>query len=240
VQQLQAQVGVDARAQALVLGGGGLHVERLRLLDERADDERLSPLLDLGAEEALGVLAGVRRDPARLDGLAAGRQLIDHGDVEVAVDGEGERARDGRGGHDEHVRRVGAEGALLAQGGALHDAEAVLLIDDGEAEVVEADAALDQRVRAAGDVDLAALERLVDLAPLLRLEGAGEQRDAERTGEVRRPRRRDNVIGGGRAEEAVGGRYLERRDSQSWLSNVIRWDDGRDAVQTQLAKQRIL
>ena len=38
-------------------------------------------------------------------GRAAGRQLVDDRDVEVAVDGQGQGARDGGGGHHEHVRR---------------------------------------------------------------------------------------------------------------------------------------
>ena len=38
--------------------------------------------------------------------------------------------------------------ALLAEGGALHDAEAVLLVDDGEGELGDIDALLDDGVRA--------------------------------------------------------------------------------------------
>jgi hypothetical protein len=44
---------------------------------------------------------------------------------------------------------------LLAQGGALPDAEAVLLIDDGEAEAVEVDVRLHECVCADDDVDFA-------------------------------------------------------------------------------------
>ena len=161
MEQLDAQVREDLPPQPLVLRRRRLHVERLRLFDERADDERLPPRLDLLAHEALGAGALVGGDPRRLDRLAARRQLVDDGDVEVAVERERERARDRRRRHHEHVRRVRGLRALLAQRRALHDAEAVLLIDDGDAEIVEAHAALDQRVRAAGDVDLAALERVV-------------------------------------------------------------------------------
>jgi hypothetical protein len=45
----------------------------------------------------------LRRDAAGDDGGAAGGQLVEDADVEVAVEGEREGARDGRGGHDEDV-----------------------------------------------------------------------------------------------------------------------------------------
>ena len=169
------------------------------------------PFSTCAAHEALGVVALVRADPRRLDRLAAGRHLVDDGDVEVAVQRQRERARDRRRRHHEHVRRVRGLRALLAQGGALHDAEAVLLVDDGDAEVVEAHAALDQRVRAAGDVDLAGLDRLVQLALLLRLQAAGEQRDADlgralRCEQQRRLRRIEE-----RRRDVRGRRAVRRR-----------------------------
>ncbi len=49
------------------------------------------------------------------------------------------------------TRRCGRLLALGAQGVALFDAEAVLLVDDDQAEVVELDLVLDQRVRADDD-----------------------------------------------------------------------------------------
>jgi hypothetical protein len=65
----------------------------------------------------------------RDDRLASRRQLIDHGDIQIAVEGEGQRARNGRGRHDQHV---GID-ALLPEAEALHDTEAVLLVHDGQA-----------------------------------------------------------------------------------------------------------
>jgi len=62
----------------------------------------------------------------RLHRLAAGRQLIDHADVQVAIERHGQRARDGRGGHHQHVRR---HRCLGLHPRALRHAEAVLLID---------------------------------------------------------------------------------------------------------------
>ena len=58
----------------------------------------------------------------------------------------------GRGRHDEQVRGLLA---LAAQGVALLDAEAVLLVDDDQAEVVELHLVLDQGVGADDDAGLA-------------------------------------------------------------------------------------
>ncbi len=61
VQQLDAQIGEDRGAQSLVLGGRAARAELVRLLDERADDECLAPLVHLGPDELVG---GVRARPA--------------------------------------------------------------------------------------------------------------------------------------------------------------------------------
>ena len=94
--------------QPLGLGGRRLRLQRLGLLDERADDEALAPLRDLLADPL--VRAGARAgavDGVRLDRLAPGRQLAQDRHVEVAVGGQRERARDRRRGHVQRVRRRG-------------------------------------------------------------------------------------------------------------------------------------
>ena len=80
---------------------------------------------------------------ARDDRLPPGRQLAQLGEVEVAVERERERARDRRGRHVQRVRAV-----ALGEGCALLDAEAVLLVDDDQAQARELDARLEQGVRA--------------------------------------------------------------------------------------------
>ena len=77
---------------------------------------------------------------------AAGRQFVDHRYVEIAVERHRQRARNRRRGHHEHIRRD----ALLHQLESLHHAEAMLLVDDDEAEFGELDVFLDQRMRADG------------------------------------------------------------------------------------------
>ncbi len=90
-----------------------------------------------------------------LDGFAARRQLIDHAHVEVAIERHSQRARNGRGGHHEHVRghlRLGLHPRPLCH------AEAVLLIDHHQAQLREHHAVLQQGMRAHEDVDFAQLQ----------------------------------------------------------------------------------
>ena len=64
--------------------------------------------------------------------------------VEIAVQRERERSRNRRRRHEQHVGRL----ALGAERLALLHAEAMLLVDDGEAEVRELGRLLHERVRA--------------------------------------------------------------------------------------------
>ncbi len=77
-------------------------------------------------------------------GWRPGRHLAELADVDVAVHGELQRAGDRRRGHGQEV---GRQRALAAQPLTLRDAEAMLLVDDHEAEVAERDVVLDERVR---------------------------------------------------------------------------------------------
>ena len=70
----------------------------------------------------------------RFDGRAAGRELVEDGNVEIAIESERERARDGRGGEDENVGGVAMGGGFVHQALALEHAEAVLFVDGDEAE----------------------------------------------------------------------------------------------------------
>jgi len=94
-----------------------------------------------------------RGDHVRGDRRAAGRQLRQRGDLQVAEHGHRHRARDRRRGHHQHVRPR-ARG-LLAEHVALLDAEPVLLVDDHQAEVGELHLVLQQRVGADEDARVA-------------------------------------------------------------------------------------
>src|SRR4029450_4221882 len=78
----------------------------------------------------------------------------------------------------------------------LMHAEAMLLIDDDQAEVLERDLLLEQRVRADENIVVACLERIEDLGARASALAAREQRDAQ---------------GSGRAEAADGLKMLARQ-----------------------------
>ena len=85
-----------------------------------------------------------RRD----DFPAIRRHLIDHRNIEIAVNGHGQRARNRRRRHDQNIRRRFAR----RQPGPLRHAELVLLIDDGEAEILERNTLVKQRMRPDDDI----------------------------------------------------------------------------------------
>ncbi len=132
-------------------------------------------LRDLLADEGPDFLAAVVADLAGDDGRAAGRQLVENAQVQVAVERKRERARDGRRGHDEDV---GLGAVFFHQAEALEDAEAVLLIDDDEAEIGELDFLLDESVRADDEVRLALSDAAARGALQIIVERAREERDA--------------------------------------------------------------
>ena len=156
---------------------------RLRRLDQRADDVRLAAVREVAREPLVRLGAAVVGDPGGHDRLAVGGRRRDLGDRQVAVDRQRERARDRRRRHVEHVRA-----APLGERGALLDAEAVLLVDDGDGEVAEADLLLDQRVRADRDLHVARRDQLAHVRVLLRAERAREERDAHAELACRCPR----------------------------------------------------
>ena len=132
----------QSAAQAL----GGL-VDRL---DAVVQEERLAPALVLAlerlADELLVVVADVGLDRAP----ALGRRL-DHADVAHAGQRHLQRARDRRGAHRDHV-----DGELqLPQELLLLDAEALLLVDDQQPEVLRPRVAPEHAMGPDQDVDLA-------------------------------------------------------------------------------------
>ena len=63
--------------KALVFLRGGLGLDGLRLVDQRADYEGLPPCFDLLANEAVGRIPLIRLQPFGLDLLASGGHLVD-------------------------------------------------------------------------------------------------------------------------------------------------------------------
>ncbi len=115
-------------------------------------------------------------DETRRHRRAARWHFIERRNVEIGVERHRERARDRRCAHHQ-LMRFGE--SLAAQRKPLRDAEAMLLVDDREAELRHRDAFLEQRVRADRERRLAARQRLQRLAPLLRGQRAGQPRDLD-------------------------------------------------------------
>ena len=199
---------------------GRLGVERFGFLDERAHPIGL-PALAAGRGDPLRGLgaAGTRRD-GRNDRLAPGRQFVDDRHVHVCIHRHRQRPRNGGRGHDELVRQA----ALAAQQHALMHAEAVLLVDDREAEGVELDRGLEQRVRAHGDERFAGGDCLEAQFALLCGHPPGEQGDIDAEG--REPGREALVV--------LLGEDLRRRHDGG-LPTVLRCSDGGEGGDNGLA-----
>src|SRR5882762_718414 len=115
---------------------------------------------------------------ARDDGRAAGREFIENGNVEVAIECEREGARDGRGGEDENVRGVAVGGGFVHQALALEDAKAVLLVNGDEAEAGEGDVVFDEGVGADDELGFARADALEDGGFFGSFQAADEEVDA--------------------------------------------------------------
>ncbi len=131
------------------LGGG--EVGGLGFVHQRTDPIDPAPLAQRMAEPLHHLVQAFRGDGAGVDRLAARRLLAQLADIHVAEIGEHQRARDRRRRHHQHVDRL----ALGGEREALVHAEAVLLVDDGEREIAEGDALLEQCMGADQQVDLA-------------------------------------------------------------------------------------
>ena len=104
MQQAHSDIRKDFARKMLVHFLGRLHGLRFRFLDHRIHDIGLPAFVDLLFQKAVNALDVIGGDVLGDDGLAAGRQLIDDGDIQIAVDGERQRARNRRRGHHQHVR----------------------------------------------------------------------------------------------------------------------------------------
>ena len=117
---------------------------------------------------------------AGLDRLAARRLLGELRDIHVAIDGQRQGARNRR---RRHHQQVGDAARLGLKRQPLMHAEAVLLVDDHEAQVVEGDVLLEQRMGADENVDLARRQRVRGSSSRgCALLAPGQQRDAHAGG----------------------------------------------------------
>ena len=91
-------------AEAFELLGCGEQLYLLRLAHERIDDVGLSPLRQLFVDEGVYGVPGIGRPQLGSDRLSTRRQLVEHTEVEIPIEGHRKRSRDRRRGHDEHIR----------------------------------------------------------------------------------------------------------------------------------------
>ncbi len=171
---------------------GALGLDRA-FFDHGIDDVGLTTGRNLLAHKLPHFLGAFVADQARGDGRAPRRQLVEHAGVEVAVERERQGPRNGRRGHHQHIGlgdiiRIGGVG-LLHQAKALHHAEAMLLVDDDQAELVELDCLLNERMRADHQLRVALRDVMTRLLLAARLLRAGEQHDAIAGGFENAPRR---------------------------------------------------
>ena len=146
-------VGEDLLLELFGIGGDGLAVIRrlvVALFDHGTDDVGLTALAHELVQKGVdpGMIAA--GDGVGLHRLSPRGQLVDDGDVQVSVQNQRQRPRDGSGGHDQHVGMA----PLGGQGCPLGHAEAVLLVGDHQAQVGKFHAAGEQGMGANGKVDL--------------------------------------------------------------------------------------
>ena len=124
---IAAELGASKPLRLLLRGARDA---RLGRLDQRAHDVGLAPVVEVAAEARVRLRAAILGDPGRDDRLAVGRWQRELAHLEVAVDGERERARDRGRGEVQDVRAP-----PLDERGALRHPEPVLLVDDGDCEI---------------------------------------------------------------------------------------------------------
>ena len=122
----------------------------LDVVDAVVDEVDLPVAVQL-AQDGVADQLRVEADDARLDGQAVRRRRLQVADVADAQQRQVQRARDRRRRQRQHVHRLPQplEPFLVL------DAEALLLVDDDQAQVLELHVGADQAVRADDDVDAA-------------------------------------------------------------------------------------
>ena len=145
------------------------------LFHQRTDNVALTALVHLLFDEVQRAVALIGADQIGLDLRAAGRQLVDDGDIQIAVNDQPEGTGDRRGGQNKDMRVL----AFGGESGALGDAEAVLFIRDRATQPHEYRAVGQQRVGADNDITGAVFEPFAHLALLRGGHRAGQQIDRD-------------------------------------------------------------
>ena len=104
VQQPDLILRIDLLGQFFCQGRGILQIHFFRFLDQRADNIGLMPLSQFFANEAIHPLPLAFAHMIGDDGLAARRQFVDHRQIQIAVNGQCQRAWDRCSRHHQHIR----------------------------------------------------------------------------------------------------------------------------------------
>lgn len=223
VQETEFEFGENFLLEFFVFLGGGFEIiHLLALFHERIDDEGLASVFDLRADEGEGALQFLRTEDVRFDGLTSRGHFVHDGEIEVAVEGEGERTRNRGGGHHQKVGRC----AFVAERGALFDAEAMLFVNHDELQILELDGVFDQRVRADDNLNRPVRKTCADFGFLRFGRVADEQTNVRarkqigKTAEMLVSQNRSGSHNGGLRARLIHHRGGERGDDSFARANV--------------------
>ena len=138
-------------------GGGVGQVQGLAFFYQRAHPVHLATLGKLGADTLDHLGAAVVRHHLGHDGAAPGGQGVDGGHIQIGVIAHGQGARNGGGRHHQQMGllALAARAGFVAQGQPLRHAKAVLLVNDGQPQLVKLHVVLNHRVGAHHQMGLA-------------------------------------------------------------------------------------
>src|SRR5882762_3744605 len=174
VQEAELELWKNFSRQSLEFFNGSFQLE-LRFFDDRINDVALVTGGDFAAERLPNAGEMLLGGHARDDGRASGREFIENGNVEVAVESERQRARDGRRRQHENMRGVAMGGGFIHQPLALEDAEAMLLINGDKTKPREFHVVFDQGVRADDELRFARSNALEGRGLLRAFQAADQQ-----------------------------------------------------------------
>ena len=118
--------GVGVLLCILQVGWGVLH-----RLYQRTDDVPLQAAVQMVLQKAVGARLELGADDIGFDRLTVGRQLVDGGNVQIAVNHQRQRAGNRGGGHDQRVR----VDRFFPQHRTLPHAKAMLFVGDDQRQV---------------------------------------------------------------------------------------------------------
>ena len=126
----------------LQLRGGRFALRSLAIFNQRGDDIDLAPGIELRTHKSYNAFGIIRIAQGRNDFATACGQLVYNRHIQITVQGQRERAGNGRGRHHQHIGMI----ATVDEGLSLHHTELVLLIDNRQPQVCRAILLVKQRM----------------------------------------------------------------------------------------------